>query len=63
MPVSEIKEVCYRVKANQEERTEAYPPDEGEAFSHDFGMSISTKILNVILGCTWAKVFADVDAL
>ena len=63
MPVAEIEEICHAVKANQEERKEAFPPEDGDAFSHDFGLSISAKILSHHLGCTWQKIFADEDAL
>jgi hypothetical protein len=63
MPMSEVETVCYAVKANQEERVEAFPPDEGETTSRDFGLSIATKILSHCLGCKWKKIFADEDAL
>lgn len=63
MPVSEVEAVCYAVKANQEERTEAFPPDDGDTTSRDFGLSIAAKILSYRLGCTWKKIFADEDAL
>jgi hypothetical protein len=63
MPVDEVETVCYAVKANQAERKEAFPPDEGETHSRDFGLSIATKILSYHLGCTWQKIFADEDAL
>jgi hypothetical protein len=63
MPMSEVETVCYAVKANQEERVEAFPPDEGETTSKDFGLSIATKILSYCLGCKWKKIFADEDAL
>lgn len=63
MPISEVESVCYAVKANQEERVEAFPPDEGDTTSRDFGLSIATKILTHLLCCTWKKVFADEDAL
>jgi hypothetical protein len=63
MPVVEVETVCYAVKANQAERKEAFPPDEGETHSRDFGLSIATKILSYHLGCTWQKIFADEDAL
>ena len=63
MPIDEVETVCYSVKANQAERVEAFPPDEGETTSRDFGLSISTKILSFQLGCTWKKIFADEDAL
>lgn len=63
MPMSEIEAVCFAVKANQEERVEAFPPDEGETTSRDFGLSIASKILSHKLGCTWKKIFADEDAL
>ena len=55
--------VYHAVKANQEERKEAFPPEDGDAVSHDFGLSISAKILSHHLGCTWKKIFADEDAL
>jgi hypothetical protein len=63
MPMSEVETVCYAVKVNQEERVEAFPPDEGETTSKDFGLSIATKILSYCLGCKWKKIFADEDAL
>ena len=63
MPVEEIEAICYAVKANQAERKEAFPPDEGETHSRDFGLSIASKILSYCLGCTWKKIFADEDAL
>ena len=63
MPVEKIEAVCYAVKANQAERKEAFPPDEGETHSRDFGLSIASKILSYHLGCTWQKIFADEDAL
>lgn len=63
MPIDEVETVCYAVKANQEERKEAFPPDEGETTSRDFGLSIATKILSHQLGCAWKKIFADEDAL
>lgn len=63
MPVDEIEKVCYAVMANQEERKEAFPPDEGETTSRDFGLSIATKILSHQLKCAWKKIFADEDAL
>ena len=63
MPVEEIEAICYAVKANQAERKEAFPPDEGETHSRDFGLSIASKILSYCLGCTWQKIFADEDAL
>ena len=63
MPIDEVETVCYSVKANQAERVEAFPPDEGETTSRDFGLSIATKILSFQLGCTWKKIFADEDAL
>ena len=63
MPVAEIEEVCHAVKAIQEERKEAFPPEDGDGVSHDFGLSISEKILIYHLGCNWKKTFADEDAL
>jgi hypothetical protein len=63
MPIDEVETVCYAVKANQAERKEAFPPDEGETHSRDFGLSIASKILSYLLCCTWKKVFADEDAL
>lgn len=63
MPVEEIEEICYAVKANQSERKEAFPADEGETHIRDFGLSIASKILSYHLGCTWKKIFADEDAL
>lgn len=63
MPVAEIEEICHAVKANQEERKEAFPPEDEDEFSHDFGLGISAKILSHHLGCTWKKIFADEDAL
>ena len=63
MPVEEVEAICYAVKANQAERKEAFPPDEGETHSRDFGLSIASKILSYHLGCTWKKIFADEDAL
>ena len=43
MTVDEVESVCYAVKANQEERKEAFPPEDGDGVSHDFGLSISEK--------------------
>ena len=63
MPVEEVEAICYAVKANQAERKEAFPPDEGETHSRDFGLSIASKILSYHLSCTWKKIFADEDAL
>lgn len=63
MTVDEVESVCYAVKANQEERKEAFPPEDGDGVSHDFGLNISEKILSYHLGCTWKKTFADEDAL
>ena len=63
MPIDEVETVCYSVKANQAERVEAFPPEDGDGVSHDFGLSISEKILSYHLGCTWKKTFADEDAL
>ena len=63
MPVSEVETVCYAVKANQEERKEAFPPEDGDGISRDFGLSICEKILSQYLGCTWKKIYAEEDAL
>ena len=63
MPVAEIEEICHAVKANHEERKGAFPHEDGDDVSHDFGLSISAKILSHHLGCTWKKIFADEDAL
>lgn len=62
MPIVEVEQICQLVKANDDERKEAFPPD-NEAYSNDFGMSIADKLLSWHLGCTWKKLFADEDAL